>query len=289
MPSSCLPNFFIIGAAKCGTSSLRHYLDQHPEISMSRVKEPNVYSETPYLPRHVDYDGQFACDAPRRGEASTGYSRYPVEGDAATRIYEAVPEARLIYLVRDPIERIISEFVQWIAAGLEKRPIDEALKDFDDPNNPYVCASRYCTQINRYLEYFDRSALLIIDQKDLRQRRDETIRRVFAFLDVDPDFSSPEFRSELWTRDDFIRYRGAGWHLRASPIGRAFRRLPVRLRLPISRAARRMVRSAPRPTLDPVLRRRIAEYLRPEVEELESLTGKRLDLWPSREPVASSA
>jgi hypothetical protein len=289
MPAICLPNFFIIGAAKCGTSSLRHYLDQHPEISMSSVKEPNVYSESSYLPRHPDYTGMFDCRAPRRGDASTGYSRYPIEGDAARLIHDAVPEAKLIYLVRDPVERIVSEYVQWLSVGFEERRIDDALRDFDDPSNPFVCASRYAEQLDRYLEFFDRSAVLVIEQSELRDRREEAIRRVFDFLGVDPDFSSAEFRSELFTRDDYVRFRGPGWHLRASPIGKAFRMLPVRLRLPISRGVRRRLRDTPRPTIDPGLERQISEFLRADVNKLESLIGRRFDHWLPREPAGSLA
>src|SRR3954452_4665444 len=147
----CLPNVFIIGAAKCGTTSLHHYLGQHPEISMSRAKEPSVFSQGRWVTKYESYDGLFDCDAPYRGDASTSYSRYPVEGDAAARIHAAVPDAKLIYLVRDPIERTVSDYVHHVAIGHEHRSLDEALKDFTDPENYYVTTSRYALQVERYL------------------------------------------------------------------------------------------------------------------------------------------
>jgi hypothetical protein len=276
MQRDCVPNFFVIGAPKCGTTSLHFYLDQHPQISMSRVKEPCVFSSPLYWPRLDSYDGLFDQRAVRRGESSTSYTRYPVEGDAAPRIHHAFPDAKLIYLVRDPVERITSEYIQHADGGVERRSIDEALKDFEDPRNFYVCGSRYAMQVTRYLEYFDASSLLVLDQSELREMRAETLREVFAFLDVNPAFWSSQFRTELLRRDDFVPYGALGSRLRASALGRVFRRLPPQRRLPISRAARRLMRPAPPPALDERLRAALVEFLRPEIEQLRAITGKPL-------------
>jgi hypothetical protein len=285
----CVPNFFVVGAAKCGTTSLHAYLQEHPQIAMTSAKEPCVYSNPRGLPSHPGYEGLFDdCRAQRRGESSTSYSRWPAEGDAAARIRAAVPDARLIYLVRDPIERLVSDYVQQVAVGFEERPIDEALADFADPGNWYVCASRYGMQADHYLEHFDRSALLIVEQSELRNSRSATLRRVFEFLGVDPDFDSPAFRPELASREDHLRYRGLGWRLRMSALGRAYRRLPVRARLPISRAARRPFRSVPRPTVDPRLRAELAEFLAPDVERIRALSGRSLAHWGQAPAAAPS-
>jgi hypothetical protein len=274
MRQDCLPNVFIIGAAKCGTTSLHHYLDQHPDISMSRVKEPGVFSEPA---RHESYEGLFDCEAPLRGDSSTSYSRYPAEGDAAARIHAAVPDAKLIYLVRDPVERTISDFVHHVARGDEHRSLDEALKDFSDPGNYYVTASRYALQVGRYLDRFPASSLLVLEQSELRDRRDETMRTVFGFLGVDPAFQSPEFDVELLKRDDYFERGSAAWRLRESPVGAWFRRLPLRHRLRVARLARRVLPQEQRPTLDPPLEAELAEFLMPEVEQLRQITGKPLE------------
>ncbi len=152
----CEPTFFIIGAAKCGTSSLHFYLDQHPEISMSSIKEPSVFSTPRWAARWDDHEGLFDCEARVRGEGSTTYSRYPVEGDAAEAIHAAVPGAKLIYLVGEPVERAVSDYMQAKVMGLERRPFDEAVRElpFDDPENYYLCASKYTMQLERYLEAF---------------------------------------------------------------------------------------------------------------------------------------
>jgi hypothetical protein len=276
MRSDCLPNLFIVGAAKCGTTSLHHYLDQHPDVSMSSDKEPGVFSERPPAKRHDDYDGLIDCDARVRGDSSTAYSRYPVEGDAAARIHAAVPDAKLIYLVREPVERTLSDYVHQVARGLEDRSMDEALGNFTDPDNFYVTSSRYGLQVSRYLEHFPASSLLVLEQSELRDRRAETIRTVFEFVGVDPDFKSPEFEVELLKRDDYMKRGSLGWRMRESVAGDWFRKLPLGPRLRVARMARRVLPTEERPTLDPRLEAELRDFLAPEVEQLRELSGKPL-------------
>jgi hypothetical protein len=290
--ADCLPNVFIIGAPKCGTTSLHFYLDQHPEISMSQVKEPNVFSSPRWMMRleRDHYRRYMDCRAPRRGEASTSYSRYPVDGDAAARIHKAVPDARLIYLIRDPVERIISEYVHAVALGTEWRPIEHALRDFADPWNRYVCGSRYGTQLEHYLEHFDRSSMLVLEQSELRSRREAVMREIFDFLDVDRGFVSPRWDTELMTRADQVRFQGLGWRIRASVIGQAFRKLPMEVRIPIGRTVRNMLPPpTSRPTLAPELRSALVEHLRPEMEKVSAMLGRPLEDWADRGPAGAAA
>jgi hypothetical protein len=281
MKPDCLPNVFIIGAAKCGTTSLHHYLDQHPDISMSKDKEPGVFSEPRWIERRDSYEGILDCSAPYRGESSTSYTRYPVEGDAAARIHAAVPDAKLIYLVREPIERTISDYVHHVALGHEQRSLDEALRDYTNPQNYYVTSSRYAFQVGRYLEHFPASSLLVLDQGDLLRRRAETMREVFSFIGVDPSFRSPEFEVELLKRGDYFEHGSLAWRLRESPVGRLFRRLPLRQRLVVARMARRALPTEQRPTLDPALQAELLDYLMPEVERIREIAGKPLEGLPT--------
>ena len=106
-----LPNLIVIGAAKCGTTSLHEYLDLHPEVAMSREKELDFFVEEKHWGRGVEwYAAQFE-DAPVRGESSPSYTAYPRYRGVPERIRRVVPDAKLVYLVRDPVERIVSHFV----------------------------------------------------------------------------------------------------------------------------------------------------------------------------------
>jgi Sulfotransferase domain len=279
-----LPTFFVIGAAKCGTTSLHFYLDQHPEISMSDLKEPHVFADSRSLAMRSDYRGLFKSGPSVRGESSTGYSRCPAEGDAAAAISAAIPDAKLIYLVGDPVERIISDYAQQVAVGVEPLSLEEALNDFDDPGNFYVCASRYAMQVENYLGYFEPSQLLVLEQWRLRHERRAVLREVFSFLGVERHFWSSGFGPEIATREDHVRYDGLLWRLRSSRLGAAYRRLPVGPRLRLSRTLRRRAGGALRPKLDPERRGALTEILIPEVGRLRQLTGRPLEHLPGAPP-----
>lgn len=181
-----LPDFLVIGAMKAGTTSLYHYLAAHPQVFMPRVKELDFFTEELSWRRGwAWYRRQFSDAGPEAravGEASTSYTKYPRYRGTAERIAQYLPKARLIYVVRDPLERIRSHYQHRVAIGEENRGIDEAVRA--DP--VYVDYCRYAMQIDKYLEHFDRSQLLLLTSENLRSRRRETMHEVFRFLGVDP-------------------------------------------------------------------------------------------------------
>ena len=122
--SRALPNLLIIGAAKCGTTSLHAYLDQHPDVFMARPgpdsrgeKEMRFFWRDDWYERLDWYQEQFDPRARVRGEATPSYAHYPYLRDVPRRIHSLVPDARFIYIVRDPIERIVAHWVQARADG----------------------------------------------------------------------------------------------------------------------------------------------------------------------------
>ena len=116
--TGALPNLIVIGAQKCGTSGLHYYLGLHPEISISNPKELNFFIAERNWPRGLDwYRAQFDATAPVRVEASPNYTAYPQHKGVPERMAEVVPDARLIYIVRDPIERIAAHWVHNYSKG----------------------------------------------------------------------------------------------------------------------------------------------------------------------------
>jgi len=159
-----LPNLLVIGAQKCGTTSLHRYLDAHPEIAMSDPKELDFFVEHEDRPHYVAngnwhrgvdwYASQFPDDAPVRGEASPNYTAYPNVQRIPERAAEIVPGAALIYMVRDPIERIVSHYLHRVGASPERRSLKETLGDIERGSGMvFVDRSRYFMQIERWLEY----------------------------------------------------------------------------------------------------------------------------------------
>lgn len=285
-----LPNFFIIGAAKAGTTALHEYLDLHPEIHMSALKEPNHFAPEDLSPHgrdhsvliadRAEYERLFESDAPMRGESSPAYSQFPRRPGVPERIHAAVPDARFIYLVRDPLERIVAFYLQRASRG-DYGTLDEALGDIDDPANDYVCPSRYMTQVRRYLEFFPPGRILIIDQADLRSQRRAALTRIFEFLGVDPGFWSRALEHEVNRSAEKRAYSRAYARLSRGRLARStYELLPPPLRDTSRRFARKALRRPlPRPELEGATRARLIEILGPEAQELREFTGQSFSGW----------
>lgn len=271
------PNLIVIGGMKCGTTSLHYYLDLHPQIRMSSPKELNFFIWN--WSHGLDwYRRHFRGSQLVHGESSPGYTwvgRFP---EAAERMREIVPGARLIYLVRDPIERMVSHYMHSVWDDSERRSVEEALRATD--RNPYLERSRYHEQLAHYLRYYPRSQILIVKTEDLLRHRGPTLRRVFEFLGVDAEFSN-----RRWQR----RLHRTTWKRKKTPLGRWIARsAPLKLlyRLPPDRRAlvERLLflpfsRKLERPALSEDLRRELAARLGDELEAFRALTGRRFEGW----------
>jgi len=187
-----LPNLIIIGAMKCATTSLHYYLSLHPEISMSRVKELSYFGVDNWYQGIEWYKSHFTDGSPIRGEASPNYTNYPQQKDVATRMYTTIPEAKLIYIVRDPIKRIFSHYIHHFTRGDDKRTLVKALQKLDD-NNSYVARSKYYMQLEQYLAYYPKQQIFILTTEELYTHRVETLKKVFNFIGVSPSFKSAKF------------------------------------------------------------------------------------------------
>jgi hypothetical protein len=283
-----LPNLFVIGAAKAGTTSLHDYLGRHPQIQMSANKEPNFFAGPdngiPYPPGRVerlaDYEALFDSRCEVRGEASTDYANDPRRQGVPQRIKEAVPDARFVYLVRDPIARTVSHYQMAVAFMGERRPLQVALGDLSDRRSPYLCAGFYATQLELYLRHFPSERVLVVDQADLLAERRATLREIFAFLGVAADVDSERFDRELLSNDQWRAYPPRYARLKAEVLGPMTRWIPSGVR----RAVLRRVEGAflaplEESPLDDELRGRLQSLYAGEVARLRELTGKGFSTW----------
>jgi len=149
-----LPNLIIIGGLKCGTTSIHHYLGLHPEIQMSKPKELNFFAEELNWDLGLDwYASRFDNRFKVRGESSPHYTNLPRFSGVPERIHQHCPDARLLYMVRDPIKRILSHWVHATGAGYETR---EMVATLSQPDSSYIQRSMYWMQLQPYLELFER-------------------------------------------------------------------------------------------------------------------------------------
>ena len=187
-----LPNLIIIGAMKCATTSLHYYLSLHPEIKMSKKKELDFFIFERNWNKGINwYKSHFHRKAKIRGESSPNYTKYPWFKGVPQRMHTIVPNAKLIYILRDPIERIISEYVHIHSEGGDKRTIKKALTNLK--GNWYVDNSKYYMQLKRYLNFYPKSNLLILTAEDLKLDTQKALARAFRFLDVDESFFTHDF------------------------------------------------------------------------------------------------
>jgi Sulfotransferase domain len=267
------PNLIVIGAAKSGTTSLHRYLSAHPEIQMPDVKELRFFQDPRCLERLDEYSRFFDARVPVRGEATPAYTAYPLVPGVPERIREAIPEAKLIYVVREPAERALAAYAEARVWEKEQRSADEALGDLQNPYNAYLAESRYATQVERYLAVFPREQLLVISQQDLLERRIETLRGVFRFLEVDEDFTSPRFEDLANTRAQKRRRNRVGRMLRNSPLLELVLRIPERPRAVLLRPLRPLMSRPLQVTVDPEVRARLEDALEGEIERLTAMVG----------------
>ena len=274
-----LPNLIVIGGLKCGTTSLHHYLSLHPDVAMSRPKELNFFVAELNSGLGRDwYASHFDPAASVRGESSPHYTNRPRFEGVAERMRSLLPDARLVYVVRDPIDRVLSHYLHNVAGGYDDRPLPEALAD---ERSAYWQRSRYAYQLEPYLDAFGPERVAVVSREELLRERRGTMRRVYEFAGVDPEFSSPEFEREWETgaakgsggfrlMDRAVRLPG----LRA--LDRNFDRLPERLRWLVERIVHDPgAGAAAKPELPAELRGRMTAFFRPDVERLEALSGQR--------------
>lgn len=161
-----LPDFVVIGAMKSGTSSLYQWLGRQPELALPTVKEPHFFSRDEVWERGLGWYSQLFPDAPGKlvGEASTTYTNPDHCLAAASRMAKVVPEARLIYLLRHPVDRMRSHYRHAVLRGEERRPLEEL---FDDPGNRYLRRSLYYRCVAPYLDAFERSQICVVRFDDL--------------------------------------------------------------------------------------------------------------------------
>jgi hypothetical protein len=272
-----LPTFVVIGAMKAGTVSLRHHLDDHPDVFVGgggMFGEPNFFiAEHNWGRGRGWYESLFdgAGGAAAIGECSPSYTWAHTYRGVPERMAQLVPRARLVYVVRDPIARMRSMYMHQVSAGRERRPAEMALLD-----DRYLGPSRYGFQLAAFLDHFDRSQVLVIASEVLRDEPREALSAVFNHLAVDPAAADLETRHQDHRSTDkpVPRLHDLPWlprrQVQLHPRWRPDQRTGL-ARLLTTRPAR-----AGDSAISPELRDRLAERLAPDLRRFEDLLGHQI-------------
>lgn len=286
------PNLFLIGAMKSATGTLHRHLKQHPEIFMCEPKEPCYFVERSQLDwpfiealglwRGESYYLQLfegAGEASVIGESSTMYTKLPQITGVPERIAAFNPDARFIYIMRDPVERAVSHYWHTVRWDNERRSPEEAL--LGEPM--YTDLSDYAMQLRPYLELFGREQIMVLTTEELARDSVATTRRVFEWLGVDPEAAdvADEVRANKTPDQSIVRRKG--WmvpieRLRWSKAYRAIRPLvPQSLRTSARGAGQESIDKA---EISDEVHAELRRRLQPRVAELEELLDRSFrDEW----------
>ncbi len=294
-----MPNFLIIGAAKAGTSSLYYYLKQHPQVFMTKIKEPKFFAlegeEIVYrgpaaeaairvsVNKLGDYQQMFEAVSGEIaiGEASALYLSSP---RAAERIRHHVPDAKLVVVLRNPVSRAFSSYSHLVREGLETLDFAGGLAEETSrmekgwlPLFFYRDLGFYHRQLERYFSRFDRSQIKLYLFEELREDSQRVVTDLCRFLGVDPDFTPDLTKMNV---SGVPRNRVLHYLLnRQNPVRSALRAVvPSRFRRRLSDPVRSM-NLGPKPAFPPEIRGELIEVYREDILRLQDLIERDLTPW----------
>ena len=284
-----LPNFIVIGVAKAGTTSFFRYLNQHPQVYIPPIKGTNYFGYEDALDwRWVDegaspslqhfhvrtFDEYIAAFSSARdeiaiGEVSPQYFHCPT---AARRIFEHLPDVKLIASLRNPAERAFSGFLMRMRRG-------EAVRSFDEEltlESSHVKEGFYYARLKRYFDLFPRQRIKIYIFEEFKKNPLRVLVDLFEFLGVDPGFvPDTSIRHNPGAVPKFRHLNRLFYH--PSLIGITNSLLPEGLKGVAKQV--RALNLKPTPKLSPDLRAELLNLYRQDILKLEGLLDRDLSIW----------
>jgi len=308
------PNFFVVGAARAGTTSLWQFLRQHPDVLMPsslKTKEPSYFAETSptWATKFRDRDAYLdlfkdAGEKKAIGEASPAYMMTPT---CARRIFTMYPNARIIITLRQPARRAFSLYrymcmwgLEWLPtferalAAEEARASDVDLQrkyPFWFPVFLYFRASLYASQVKPYLDVFPRKQIHVVLFEDLKRRPVETTQEIFSFLGIDPSFAPgvKPHNESLVPASTRLHHLLAD-HWRMHPLFAGHQRSFVHRRMiPLLFGCNLIAGKWRKIALKAETERRLLERFRSDIELTAELIGRDLDVWLKPRAAANRA
>lgn len=294
-----LPNFLIVGAAKSGTTSFDRYLSDHPDIYIPPKKEAHYFSTPDFPPlfrgpgddgmnlytirNRTEYEQLFNCVRHEKaiGESSVFYLYYP---GTAKRIYSEIPDAKIIILLRNPVQRAYSAYMHLIRDERETLCFEESLKteqerktgDFE-PMWLYHELGLYAKQVKQYLDVFGRRQVKVILFEEFIRNPESQLKDVFHFLEIDSDVHI----------DTSVQHNESGrpksrwiYNFISKPnVAKEFLKplVPPAIRERVGIRAKSMVLE--RESMNPQTYEALMDYFTTDIMKLETLLNRDLSIW----------
>lgn len=296
MNSPDAPNFMLLGAAKAGTTSLHHYLIQHPAVYLPKEKEIQFFTDDALYEKGTDYYLKHyfrgARDFVARGDATPIYFHRPEVVIPRLIRHFGVEGLKFVIILRNPVTRAWSHYQHMRRLGLESLEFEQALEQESErmQQHPlswfsYFSDGLYASQLRQWFDHFPRESFLVIVQDDLIREPRNVLGGIFGFLGCDPNFCVPDIsakneaaepRSEWLMRILMGRIPAGAWiknhlpiHLRRR-VGMALRHMNTR---PVSTVAEMQLETC----------ERLAQAYASDIRELEELLNRSLACWYATE------
>lgn len=282
------PNFLIIGAQKAGTTSLHYYLSQHPEIFMLSQKETHYFTfqHDQSHPLHLSRGEYEKLFDPVKYETAVGETSpsYLYAAHVPIRIYEYNPEIRLIAILRNPVERAYSSYLNSLRLGIE--PVQKfenvielekgRIQDGWDMRFHYLSKGFFYQQLSRYYQLFDPSQIKVILFEDLIVHPQLVTKEIFTFLHID----------DMIEFDNFQKFNKSGL-ANNKILGKSFNILRkmffyYQLKEKIPLKTRELIKNKIYPRyvrLSNTTREKLMQLFAQDIQELETLIGRDLSFW----------
>lgn len=290
--SGSRPNLFVVGAMKSGSTFLHQQLSAHPDIFMSTFKEPSYFLNDEELARvsprlaaagryrqREEYLSLFAegSQARFRGESSTAYTKQPLVGNVAERIAELSPDARIIYMMREPLARSISHYWHQVSWNNETRKPLDAVKA--DPQ--YASVSHYAMQLKPYLDQFGPDQISIMTLEAFKADPERQLRELFQWLGVDPDFVPGDADQKRNETPQHVKAGGVLAILGRLRHSRYYKSLGPLVPAPLRRLAKGLAeRKIDRSAVDMApLRAYLGDLQKTQLQELKDMLQREFPEW----------
>ena len=272
-------DFIIIGAMKCGTTTLAEILSNHPDVCFCRKKEPHFFSKNANWQNCLEEyknlyqpSGQQIC-----GEASTTYTFFP-KYNACPELYKFNPHLKLIYIMRNPVDRVVSQYLHCYSRGYTSLPLEEAIL----ANPGYINLARYFIQIRPYLELFGKQQIMLLTLEEFLANKSKTLSKIANFLDIDQerfgDFEQVHANKSLGEAKPNMRVKKISKNSIVSTVNPY---IPKPLRGISAKGIHKLTarKIDDKPSLNEALKKTINDLVILDVWEIEKIMGRQLKEW----------
>lgn len=269
-----LPNFIIAGAPKSGTTALRDYLSQHPDIYMAEGEVRYYNQEKNYKQGLSWYEKHFLD---RTNEKAVGEKTpsYMYLSDVPEKMHKDNPNVKLIFMMRNPVDRAYSDY--WM--GRLKGKFNFPFCEIEKHKKLFLEVGEYAEQIKRYLKYFPMEQMFFIISEEFRANRDEEMKKVLRFLEVDENFNFPD----LEDKHVGIQSKSSLYTLLVDIHKKVIDTNATKRTKKVNKVVKKIFSYSNKigkyPEMDEKTRRQLEKYFEKSNNELEKITGRDLKKW----------